>query len=363
MARMYDAWRQASIHHNITTGAGRLQSNIESQLEGIGYSRAELRARQAAPGASYRGPSGGRAHTATAPAGYYPRAAGATGLGGALSAFSEVGAGVTPPSLGQAARGTAELAGLSPASSLGSRMVTGATAGALIGSRTGSWGATLLGGALGGLGGAGMGLASWSKRDFQRATIKARRMRKAAGRKVAGFGGRMLGAGLLGMVGNAVAGPAGGLLGLSAGLFPGTTAKAGAAAFRGASGLIGAAFRTGALGLSTGGAAARTIVGGAIGGMMAGLPGVGVGATIGAGGGFGIGGRGLLNFMGKHPNIATLGIGAMLSVPALIRGALGATRPSPEAMDMARGSNRAVYGMDANNFNTLGLTLALHYRR
>ena len=74
-------------------------------------------------------------------------------------------------------------------------------------------------------------------------------------------------------------------------------------------------------------------------------------------------GRGLARMLGRRPGLTGTLIGGILALPTLARGALGAAAPDPVMMDIGMGSNAAVMGLDGNNANTLGLTLALHYRR
>jgi hypothetical protein len=73
--------------------------------------------------------------------------------------------------------------------------------------------------------------------------------------------------------------------------------------------------------------------------------------------------RAAASFLGRRPMAGGLILGGLLSVPTLARGLMGMAMPDPEMMDISMGSNARVMGLDGNNAETLGLTLALHYRR
>lgn len=203
---------------------------------------------------------------------------------------------------------------------------------------------------------------------MQTAVVNARKMRNKMGTKMRSFGGRAIGGLIAGGVGGAVFGPGIGLIAGASVMAPKKMGRLGAGAAGMAASGIGGIFRSATLGAAGSGGIGRTLAGAAVGGMMGGLPGVGVGGFFGAVGGMKALGnttpaRKLLSMAGRHPGKTAGALGLMLSVPTIVRGLFDAIRPDPILPDVAPGSLATIYGMDANNHNTLGLTLALHYRR
>jgi hypothetical protein len=122
------------------------------------------------------------------------------------------------------------------------------------------------------------------------------------------------------------------------------------------------------LALQGGSLPGRMLLGAAAGGMVAGLPGVGVGLAFGMNPAmkFGLGGvaRKAAGFAINRPGIAGALMGVALMGPALLRGARAAVAPSDEELpQVGFGTFDQQYGLDPNNLNTQGLTLALHNRR
>lgn len=219
--------------------------------------------------------------------------------------------------------------------------------------------------------GVGINLPSWNELSSgglltgRAGAIHNRKLWDSAKAGTMRAGGRVFGMGIAGMVGNAIGGPALGVAGAGAVMFPGAAKGVATWGFENAAGAIGLGGRA-ALGAAKGmtGRFGRGATGAVIGGMMGGLPGMGVGAAVGAMGRFKMGPvKGALKFMGRHPSMAAAGIGAVLAMPTIARGLMGMTAPNPVMMDIGMGSSAAVMGLDSNNAETLGLTLALHYRR
>ena len=305
--------------------------------------------------------------------------AGGAGLGQGIRAM---GIGLASPFRGAAYLGRGAASGARAAaggvrswaaSSAASRIASGAGWGAALGT---IFSGGVLGGAAAGLAGVGavvgaLGPVAATSPGMRTSRAGAIARSKALDRfrhRGMAFGGKLLGAAIVGGIGNEFVGPLGGIAAAGAVLAPGTAARIGAAGFNAAAGTIGLGGRA-----MIGGAGmlsnrfGRGLVGAVVGGAMGGLPGVGVGALAGMAG---VGSftntrpaRGLARMLGTRPGVAGALIGGILALPTIARGALGAAAPDPVMMDIGMGSNAAVMGLDGNNANTLGLTLALHYRR
>lgn len=246
-------------------------------------------------------------------------------------------------------------------------IVMGTGMGGLAGGNEGMFYGGLLGGAagLGITGLATLQMPNMSTFDPRSAAIRARKGWDATKSGALRAGGRLFGMGIAGAIGNAIGGPALGLAGAGAVMFPGAAKRTAIWGFENAAGAIGIGSRA-ALGTAKGmtGRFGRGVTGAVIGGMLGGLPGLGAGAVMGTMGRFNLSpAKGALKFMGRHPNLAAAGIGAVLAMPTIARGIMGAAAPDPVMMDIGMGSNAVVMGLDSNNAETLGLTLALHYRR
>ena len=217
-----------------------------------------------------------------------------------------------------------------------------------------------------GIGAMGPGAPREAMLTGRQASISNRKLWDRTRGRMIGGGSRLIGAGLMGMIGGGVAGPLGAAAGIGIGLAPGMMMRLGAGAFNVGAGAIGLGGRA-ALATAGGfrGRFARGATGAVIGGMMGGLPGAGVGMLAGVAGKFANTTplRAATSFFGRHPMAGGLVLGGLLSVPTIARGLMGMAMPDPEMMDISMGSNARVMGLDSNNADTLGLTLALHYRR
>jgi hypothetical protein len=70
-----------------------------------------------------------------------------------------------------------------------------------------------------------------------------------------------------------------------------------------------------------------------------------------------------VKFMAKHPTMVGIGVGAVLGMRALGRGAARVMFPADQVRSFGFGTEADVMGLRANNLNTTALVQALHYRR